>query len=230
MQLLKHIFYTHSLEANFRYVCGIRGCLYTFKSGQSFDSFKSHATRKHPNWQDNLSVCGIDQTDDEPPGHVEEFATSISDTSADELDGESMENELFDGPEPDEHLEVTSESDFEPMENECVPADSSISKNVQSAERTAATFLLTFKEQYKLTQTSINYAVGAINGIVQGVCSDVQKNIQELLSESFNKSPPNERCPFDISEAFKYNDPFAFLQTEHQQIKFYKDEFGLVVS
>lgn len=51
MDLMKHYFATHSMEPSFRIVCGIRGCSHSFVFGSTFSSFKSHASRKHPNWQ-----------------------------------------------------------------------------------------------------------------------------------------------------------------------------------
>ena len=75
-----------------------------------------------------------------------------------------------------------------------------------SADQIAALFLLTFKEQYKLTQTAIN--VGAINGIVDSVCSTIQRQVESSLENGS-----------DISESFHYGDPFASLQTEYHTAK-----------
>ena len=52
LDLIKHLFVTHSVEPNFYFVCGINGCPHSFKLGSTFHSFKSHASRKHPNWQE----------------------------------------------------------------------------------------------------------------------------------------------------------------------------------
>ena len=77
-----------------------------------------------------------------------------------------------------------------------------------SAERTAAMFLLTFKEKYKLPQASIHFAVGAINQIVDRVCESIKEDVEN-----------NE------ATRFQYQDPFASLQSEYQQTKFYHTEF-----
>ena len=52
--LIKHTFTSHSVEHSFQFVCGIRGCLHSFKSGSTFSSYKTHCSRKHLNWQDYL--------------------------------------------------------------------------------------------------------------------------------------------------------------------------------
>ncbi len=76
LEVIKHGFNTHSSEPLFRLKCGIQGCLHIFSSGSSFSSYKTHASRKHPNWQSYLSPTfsvrsTIDQ-DTEPPAFISE--------------------------------------------------------------------------------------------------------------------------------------------------------------
>ena len=56
------------------------------------------------------------------------------------------------------------------------------------------------------------------------MCKSVERSVLELAVE----------CPAIVrtrlAECFKHEDPFASLQTEYQQTKFYQEEFGLVVS
>ena len=92
-------------------------------------------------------------------------------------------------------------------------------KEDTSASRTAALFLLTFKEKYNLLQSSINFAVGAINGVINSVCTSLQSSLQLV-------KPPSDI----IVSQFNYDDLFASLTTEYQQNKLYRKEFGLVVS
>ena len=49
--MIKHAFEAHSVEATFKITCGINGCLHQFYTGATFSSFKTHASRKHHNWQ-----------------------------------------------------------------------------------------------------------------------------------------------------------------------------------
>ena len=55
LDFVKHSFGVHSVEPPFRFVCGINGCMHCFTYGSTFSSFKSHASRKHPNWQERIN-------------------------------------------------------------------------------------------------------------------------------------------------------------------------------
>ena len=82
-------------------------------------------------------------------------------------------------------------------------------------------FLLRFKEQYKLPQSAINFAVGSINSIVESVCDDVYESVHASLKMG----------TAEFAACFQeYQDPFASLHTEYKQSKFYRDVFGLVVN
>ena len=88
----------------------------------------------------------------------------------------------------------------------------------QSTQHVAARFLINFQEQYKLSQRAINFAVGSINTIVGSVLTSVQSTVEAaMLTET------------DLTSSFTFEDPFKSLKTEHQQSKFYREEFGLVV-
>lgn len=190
LDLIKHLFSSHSVEAMFSFVCGIKGCRHSFKFGSTYSSFKTHANRKHPNWQDYVNELD---------------ATPLLPTSS--------------------SIHLNPESDS-PSANECLPElpepvilDTALT-SCPSAQRTAALFLLTFQERYKLSQTAINFAVGTINTIVDGACESLRESIQEKGSLTTDVA-----ARFDQRE-----DSFAHLQTEYMQMKFYREEFGLVVS
>lgn len=206
MNLIKHTFNTHSSEANFRYICGINGCLHSFKSGMSFKSFTNHASRKHSNWPHCLSttvpVCSAESVRDGFPGDEHDL---LNDTEA-AAHGLAEDSSML-------------------VENgDILPEDLTLVKssvnNQPTTEKIAALFLLNFKERYKLTQTSINFAVGAINGILDGVCSTIQQKLQNSLEEG----------RYSPADHFHHDDPFDELQTEYQQSNFYQQEFGLIVS
>lgn len=184
--------------------------MHSFKVGSTYSSLKTHAIRKHPNWQDELENITNDSTLEPSPMETDQGSFDIStnhsttqtvDTSSytDPADGQST-------------ICIPS------LEGVCESGDKRL-----YAKRTAALFLLTFKERYKLPQASINFAVGAINGIV----SSVGDSIQQSLKRSIDTSAITAE---EISTHFEHEDPFASLQTEYQQSKFYRDEFGLVVS
>ena len=73
------------------------------------------------------------------------------------------------------------------MESENVPqidpllSDQSLVINWRappSAKHTAALFLLTLQEKYKLSQKAIDFAVGSISSIVDSVCDSIRNDIQ----------------------------------------------------
>lgn len=67
LDLIKHSFAVHSMEPAFHFVCGIRGCLHSFRFGSTFSSFKSHASRKHPNWQESVNDEATHTAPSPPP-------------------------------------------------------------------------------------------------------------------------------------------------------------------
>ena len=207
LQLTKHMFEAHSFEPTFSYACGIGRCTHIYKAGSTFSSFKTHVNRKHPNWQDeieNMSPTGelaaVVLRDGSPSEDCDPLTPLINEQHLhDDLDAANREAEL---------------------ETAC---EETPNKDHPSAERAAATFLLTFKERFKLPQASTDFAVGAINGIIDSVCESVKKSVENVFDSS--QTPTKE----EVMRHIQHNDPFSSLQTEYQQTKFYRAEFGLVV-
>lgn len=112
--------------------------------------------------------------------------------------------------EPDPELETRNEQ----------PIDPSISddwRTPPSAKRTAALFLLTVQEKYRLSQKAIDFAVGSISTIVDSVCNSIKNSIKSTLEVE------------TVNSCFDYEDPFSSLLTDYHQSKFYREEFGLIV-
>lgn len=196
--LIKHTFDCHAMEPSFHFICGLQGCQHSFKFGSSFSSFKSHASRKHKNWQAVLEV-------DDAESSIRSAAVTTFDSVP---PGGDVDLPLI--------SPVTNEPDL-PMVQPSVSfvqdnsdpnrSENSAESGVSPASKSAAMFLLTFKERYHLPQTAIDFAVGTINGIISNVCDSIQ-----------------------VPHACEVEDPFALLETEYKQNKFYRDVFGLVVS
>lgn len=74
--------------------------------------------------------------------------------------------------------EIPAANEYLPESPEAVILDKEL-MSCPSAQRTAALFLLTFQERYKLSQTAILFAVGTINTIVDGACKSLRESIQE---------------------------------------------------
>lgn len=52
---------------------------------------------------------------------------------------------------------------------------------VRPVEETAALFLLTLKEKYKLTQKALDFALGSVNEINAGVCDSLYGRLLMLV-------------------------------------------------
>ncbi len=99
-----------------------------------------------------------------------------------------------------------------------------VSTGPSTVSRSAAQFLLTLKEKYRLTQAAVDFGVGSVNQIVSHVCDELHRSVGEILQESHNV------IPAALDEAFTPIQPFEGLTTEYQQSKYYREHFGLVVS
>lgn len=173
--VIKHLFTAHSVEPNFFFICGINGCLHAFKCGSSFSSFKTHASRKHLGWQDDLQNSHLSSprlfalfsgpqpeeqtaqhsmTDDEEPGEQTAQPEEDQSITGDKQPGEQTVEDMT-----GDSCFGQSMSPETCSEHPCVEgpfssnASSLISKSV-NPERAAALFLLTLQE--KLSVTSRN--------------------------------------------------------------------------
>lgn len=188
------------MEPTFHFICGIKGCPHSFKFGSTFSSFKTHASRKHPNWQEYVDTAAVTVV----PSAVTPKHSSSADSDEFVNDSEMASEE------PSQ--QITSWDVVEVSEPETMTFQS-----CSEAQKRAALFLLTFKEKYQLSQTAIDFAVGSIQSIVDGVCTSAVAAVETDLSSA-------------AAIAANIEDPFVSLRTNYQQSKFYREIFGLVVS
>lgn len=222
LKLVKHSFGAHSFDPSFRVVCGIRGCQHIFQSGSSFSSFKTHANRKHSNWQ--VIVNDPDSVNVAVP------LLSFTRVSHASTDRQLSQPDFIDhsGDEPttvlESRLELTQDQTSEPQNSMSVC--STCSTHVRhDAQEAAALFLLTFQEKYDLSQRAIDFAVGSIHTILDGVRETSSFSIRSLM-ENISSPPTLDEIVACIED---HEDVFAPLQTKYLQNKYYIDKFGLVV-
>lgn len=115
------------------------------------------------------------------------------------------------------------ESQVDSME---VCADCIVSSN--QMQKTAALYLLTLKERYKITQTAVDFVVSQtkhiVDNVVTNLCSAAEKEIKKL-------SCLNDEDASGILSVFTdVRDPFLGLETHYLQCKFYEEYFGFLVS
>ena len=109
-------------------MCGIKGCLHSFKYGSTYSSFKTHASRKHPNWKQCLSA--------------ETGSTPSQDTMPESEDiPVTLQEDI---------TEIRDVTMSRGGSDASTAADSAVSISASSAssiaQRTAAMFLLTFQD------------------------------------------------------------------------------------
>ena len=187
--LVKHEFEAHSTEANFRRTCDINGCPLLFRS---YGSFLSHANRKHPNWKEDLEAHAIQSNsavshtgiaDSESVGVV-----SVGDPGDDGIvlgdsgDGDSEPDDSGDGDsEPDDSGDGDSDDNLETYDpNQRTPGGETTNTDLQ---RTAALFLLTLKEKFKLTQTAVDFAMSSVKTMMDLVTSNAVHPFAGLETE-----------------------------------------------
>ena len=96
-------------------------------------------------------------------------------------------------------------------------------------KRTTALFLLTLKEKYQLSQTTVNEILQDIEAMVGNIACDLRLHVTSVLEEA----NVNLALVPDFTDAFNapaFMQPFEGLHTEHLQNKFYRQHLGLVVS
>ena len=220
-KFVRHSFETHSSELNFQFQCRIDGCPRQFRR---FSGWHSHVSRKHPASEPHPSpvpessshspstpdVLSSMETEEEPS------QCPATQSTTDELPSMETEEEL---------LPSRASLSASPGTDEC--AAKVAIRSDYKASRSAALFLLSMKEKYRLTQTCIDFAVSQVQEMITIVAEDlkhsIELSIQEQLSEKEVALP-------DLAHCFKDINPFQSLETEYLQNKFYKDHFGLVVS
>ena len=98
-----------------------------------------------------------------------------------------------------------------------------------ATKKSAALFLLSLKEKQKLTQVSLDKVIEGVTGLFQEQLSSLHSQIRSKLEEA----GVDTATISGLSELFDQENvkhPFLGLETQHQQMKFYKENFTFVVS
>lgn len=143
IEIVKHLFQAHNSENDFNYICGISSCTRTFTKGSSFDAFRSHCARYHHNWRELLSELYVENDMDTTCTTAP--TTEDHSTAADY--GEIMEgaDHNFD------ESRILTDFNKDP-----------IVSGVYTVKMAAANLVLTLKEKFKLSQSSIDYTIKAV--------------------------------------------------------------------
>lgn len=191
---VKHIFQAHNTEEGFSYSCWFLNCSRIFNVGLSFDAFRCHCSRYHDGCIQQCISTMLTRVNEEQTQSV----TTDIEENMDTNNSYSNSEELV-------HLESGMVND----------------KDVQLA---AAHFILVLKEKFKLTQTSLDYAIKGLGEITMLSANRMKHSVMRLLNES------GSSINATLQDCLIPTDPFANLKTEYQQNKFFKENFGLIVS
>ena len=133
----------------------------------------------------------------------------------------SLESSVADNIE--DSTQESIESQVDSME---VCADSIVSSN--QMQKTAALYLLTLKERYKITQTAVDFVVSQTKHMVDNVVTDLRSAAEKEIKKL---SCLNDEDASGILSVFTdVRDPFLGLETHYLQCKFYEESFGFIVS
>ena len=120
------------------------------------------------------------------------------------------------------------DDDFMGSEHDSMDVETDEERSILQIQKAAARFLLTLKEQHRLTQVAINFLVSQVKEIIECIVKDVKSMVSEVLVEhSFVSSSDDLEC---FTKCYENTNPFTGLETEYRQKKFYKTHFNLVVS
>ena len=91
----------------------------------------------------------------------------------------------------------------------------------ESTEKTAGHFLLSAKEQHRLTLSAMKFMVTSVKKLI----SDVHKDIESAM---VSKLPQHGINTEELDLEVDISNPFDGLEVEHMRTKFFQTNFGLV--
>lgn len=98
--------------------------------------------------------------------------------------------------------------------------------SILKMQKAAAKFLLTLKEQHRLTQVAVNFLVSQVKEIIECIVKEVKTMVAKVLLEnSFVSANDDLQC---LDKCYGNTNPFMGLETEYRQKRFYKTHFNLV--
>ena len=209
--ILNHYRRVHGHDPNFQVTCRLHGCSATYKK---FEGCKSHLRRHHIDHNDILQFQHFDQA------HVH-FQTQNPEPEEDGITNSNNENFIERVNETDsgyEHVNINQEYGSTATETQI------------DLQRNSALFLLKTKEVNQLTQQAIDS--------LDSDTTDMVKTTVEVLKNEVRNCLERAGIQFDgipgLDSHFKddkpVSNPFHGLQAKTKQLKYFRDNFGVVVS
>ena len=213
--LNRHYFVAHSSEPLFLQKCVVTSCSQTFRT---YSSFNSHLNRKHR---------GVDVESEARKSLLSNEIFTLENTER--IDG-TIESEAAEMDIGDSHMGRSYGSGETSTENQHDQEDDEVRScqlyaSNDDRERSAALLLLTVKERFKLTQSAIDFITQQVHNIISYGVDDIQKVVEEWLESQGISANFTELA----ARLEPLRNPFAAIETEYMQSKFYRDHFNLVV-
>lgn len=97
-------------------------------------------------------------------------------------------------------------------------------------QKSSALFLMGLKEKYKLTQVALQGVIEGATSLTQCRLDALRSQITSTLLDEGVSSAIISKLDACLSEDGEFGRPFLGLETQHQQMKFYRCNFNFVVS
>ena len=98
-----------------------------------------------------------------------------------------------------------------------------------SKKRAAATWILKVQEMYKLPQSTMEQILKDVTGFFQNILMDLHDELKSILSNSGIDHTLLQGFDQLFSANSFYTNPFLGLETQHAQLKYYKESLNFVV-
>lgn len=112
---------------------------------------------------------------------------------------------------------IDDEEDYDPLISQYDPPD---------IRDSGARFLLKTREQYRIPQSTLNNIISDFRGLWMLSIGSVKRKVQECLESN----EAAEVGSSSLMNCFDDTFPFESLETEHRQLKYYKEHFNYLVS
>ena len=110
----------------------------------------------------------------------------------------------------------TTQEVSDDLNKEWEPTQPSETPQTSASQQSAALLLLSLKEKHRLTQSAVNFTLGQVKQIMFNILDDVKTSVKRRIGD------------IDIDDCFDI-DPFDGLHTEYMQIKYFRENFDLIV-
>ena len=200
-----HIRLVHGNDPDFSMQCGIDGCSKVFKT---FSGLNTHVYRHHRDiiCKDPVNV----------PPNIDTVASETPDN-----DGNCANHHPNIGDDVDESRAHVMETSMEAHIAQLLAEDE------EEQKKAAALFLLEMREKFSISQVAINGIVTGCEKLFHHVKERIEAGVMHHLS---NSGVDTEMLP-DVKAFFNdLQSPFIGLGSDFLQHKYYRDQFGLIVS